>query len=59
MKLAKVYFTSIIIMIGFLMEGESQITIGTTEIDTNTIAANLAGVPGISIPCSGSGAVAD
>jgi len=41
MKLAKVYFISIIIMIGFLVEGESQITIGTTEIDTNTIAANL------------------
>ncbi len=37
MKKAKVIFISFMILTGFLMEGESQIFIGTTEIDTNTI----------------------
>ncbi len=41
MKKVKVFFISLIILNGFLMKSESQITIGTTEIDTNTIATNL------------------
>jgi glucose/arabinose dehydrogenase len=38
---AKVIFFSFMILNGFLAESESQIVIGTTEIDTNTIATNL------------------
>ena len=41
MKKAKVIFISFMILTGFLMEGESQIFIGTTEIDTNTIVEDL------------------
>ena len=41
MKKAKVIFISFMILNGFLMESKSQITIGTTEIDTNTIATDL------------------
>ena len=41
MKKAKVIFVTFVIMNGFLLESESQIFIGTTEIDTNTIATDL------------------
>ena len=41
MKKVKVIVISFMILTGFLMESESQIFIGTTEIDTNTIATDL------------------
>ena len=41
MKKVKVLFFSFIILSGSLLESKSQILIGTTEIDTNTIATDL------------------
>jgi glucose/arabinose dehydrogenase len=41
MEKAKALFFSFIILNGFLVESQSQITIGPTQIDTNTIATNL------------------
>ncbi len=41
MKKARVIIISFIILSGFLLESKSQILIGTTEVDTNTIATDL------------------
>ena len=41
MKKAKVILISLMILTGFIIESESQIFIGTTEIDTNSIATGL------------------
>ncbi len=41
MKKVKVIFITFLILNGFLTESESQIFIGNTEVDTNTIASNL------------------
>jgi glucose/arabinose dehydrogenase len=41
MKKAGIIIISFIILCGFLLESKSQILIGTTEIDTNTIATDL------------------
>jgi glucose/arabinose dehydrogenase len=41
MKSAKSILISLIIIYGFVMESQSQIFIGSTEIDTNSIVTNL------------------
>ncbi len=41
MKKAGIIIISFVILSGFLLESKSQILIGTTEIDTNTIATDL------------------
>lgn len=41
MKKAKFFFISFMILTGFLIQSESQIAVGNTMIDTNTIASNL------------------
>lgn len=41
MKNAKVLFISLVILNGFFLTSKSQFTIGSTEVDTNTVATNL------------------
>ncbi len=41
MKRAKIILISLLIIVGFVMESQSQIFIGTTEIDTSSIVTGL------------------